>query len=282
MLKNLFIWIAFLPAHAVANIIECKDESGKTIYADNRRMCASTPISKTPIVNSFPSTAKSLKGEINYRYPLRNYGKISGRWDVYYEAGLKGSDPVLFESARSKLEKTLSQVEQSLPLSSMTLLKPLKIYLLWGEASPLGGKKSGMRYVRKGEPEKHPHYDARWEDSIIIYSAKNLVYLSDLWTKKALTHEFSHAWHILNWPDKYSEIYIPWKNSKNRKLYINVKDIKGELISSAYAGKNNLEYFAELSAIYFVGGNYYPFDRVGLQSYDLQGYQMVEELWGVN
>ncbi len=39
---------------------------------------------------------------------------------------------------------------------------------------------------------------------------------------------------------------------------------------------------AELSAIYFVGGNYYPYDRAQLKKYDPVGYKMVEDLWKYN
>jgi hypothetical protein len=32
--------------------------------------------------------------------------------------------------------------------------------------------------------------------------------------------------------------------------------------------------------MYFVGGNYAPFDRAGLSRYDKAGEQMVSSLWG--
>lgn len=161
----------------------------------------------------------------------------------------------------------------------MGKLKELKIFLLWGQKSPKGGKKSGMRYVRKGETNTRLHYDARWEHSIVIYSAENLMYLTDMWAKKAITHEFAHAWHIMHWPDKYTKIITPWKNAKTRNLYKNVKDYKGRLKPKAYAIKNNLEYFAELSAMYFVGGDYFPYEREKLTKYDPDGVKMVKKLW---
>ena len=49
-----------------------------------------------------------------------------------------------------------------------------------------------------------------------------------------------------------------------------------------YAAQNHLEYFAELTAMYFVGANYFPRDRAGLKAYDPAGYALVETLWGLN
>ena len=53
------------------------------------------------------------------------------------------------------------------------------------------------------------------------------------------------------------------------------------VMMTAYATVNQLEYFAEVSAMYFVGGNYFPYDRDGLRVYDPKGVAMVELLWKV-
>jgi hypothetical protein len=194
---------------------------------------------------------------------------------------MKRSDPELAKNSIKKLKNTLKIIETKLPAHSIGKLRKLNVFLLWGQKSPNGGKKSGMRYVRKGEAKKRPHYDTRWEQSIVIYSAENLMYLTEMWTKKAITHELAHAWHIMHWPDKYAEIVTPWKNAKTRNLYENVKDYKNRLKPKAYAIKNNLEYFAELSAMYFVGGDYFPYERKKLAQYDPDGVKMVRKLWRV-
>jgi len=48
-----------------------------------------------------------------------------------------------------------------------------------------------------------------------------------------------------------------------------------------YAAQNQLEYFAELSAMYFVGCNYPPANRSELKAYDPAGYDMIERYWDV-
>ena len=67
----------------------------------------------------------------------------------------------------------------------------------------------------------------------------------------------------------------------DRSLYRDVQDMNGKLIPRAYATANQLEYFAELSAAYFVGINYFPYDRAGLQRYDPAGAAMVEAVWSL-
>jgi len=222
-----------------------------------------------------------VHAEVDYRIPSRDYINIKGDWNIFYEASMKSSNPQLAKDSLLKLNDTLKSIEEKLPQSSLRKLKTLKIFLMFGEGSPLGGKRSGMRFVRRGEASKRLHYDNRWEHSVVIYSAKNLMYLTDMWAKKALTHEFAHAWHIMHWPDKYTQILQPWKNAKSKNLYTNVKDYKNRIKPKAYAIKNNLEYFAELSAMYFVGGDYFPYERVKLMKYDPTGVAMVKKLWSV-
>ena len=222
-----------------------------------------------------------VHAEVDYRTPSRDYINIKGDWNIFYEASMKRSNPQLAKDSLLKLKNTLKSIEEKLPHNSLRKLKTLKIFLMLGESSLHGGKKSGMRFVRRGETKKRLHYDNRWEHSVVIYSAKNLMYLTDMWAKKALTHEFSHAWHIMHWPDKHAQILKPWKNAKSKNLYTNVKDYKNRIKPKAYAIKNNLEYFAELSAMYFVGGDYFPYEKIKLTKYDPMGVAMVKNLWSV-
>jgi hypothetical protein len=52
-------------------------------------------------------------------------------------------------------------------------------------------------------------------------------------------------------------------------------------IQNAYALVNQLDYFAELSCMYFVGCQYQPFNRKELRAYDPIGYEMIQKMWRV-
>jgi hypothetical protein len=59
-----------------------------------------------------------------------------------------------------------------------------------------------------------------------------------------------------------------------------VRDVEtGKTLESAYALVNQLEYFAELSCMYFAKCNYEPSTRRELKDYDPVGYAMIRKLW---
>lgn len=122
-------------------------------------------------------------------------------------------------------------------------------------------------------------YDLRWEDGVVVYSTTNLLYLSELWTRKAILHELAHAWHLRNWPPRHAPMEVAWQRVRDAGMYRDVRDVSGKTIPSAYALTNALEYFAELSAAYFVGINYFPYDRRGLLRYDPVGAALVKAMW---
>ena len=260
-----------------ATIIKCKDLSGNVVFTQNKDDCDKNynHTSATYTENK----SENNKHKVNYRAPYREYINIQGNWEIYIESSLRDGNYKLYKSSLRKLEKVLNEVFSILPASAAIKLSSLKFFLLWGEKSPPGGRKSGMSYIRKDESDNYYYLDKRWEHSIVIYSAENLIYLNDLWSKKAVMHELSHTWHILNWPEKHPPIYDSWRNARDSGLYLNMRKLKGGIIKSANSRKNQLEYFAEFSAIYFVGGNYHPFDREGLKNYDPSGYKMIESLW---
>lgn len=223
---------------------------------------------------------RSPATEANYRAPRREYVAVPGEWRIYAERSLVEGDSKLAVAAGEKLAKSLREIYAAIPKEPARQLGNVTFYLMWGDKAPEGGERSGMRYVPQGATKNWPRMDPRWNHAIVIYSAENLMYLDAVWSKKALTHELAHAWHLTNWPAKHDPIVDAYNAAKASNLYLRVKDIKGGLVAKAYATHNQLEYFAELSAIYFVGGNYYPFDRARLVRYDPVGTQMLRSLWG--
>ena len=228
-----------------------------------------------------PATPSS-QSEVNFRAPRREYQAVPGDLKIYVERSLAQQDSKLATAALEKLALNLDQIFAVLPEHAARELKSVTFYLMWGDKSPQGGHRSGMRYVGQGSAKHRPLMDPAWKHAIVIYSAHNLMYLDAVWSKKALTHELAHAWHLMNWSAKHPPILDAYNAAKAAGLYLRVKDHKGKLIDKAYATKNQLEYFAEISAMYFVGGNYYPFDRARLARYDPVGTRLVLSLWDAN
>lgn len=275
-MRCIVLFLLLVSGNLHAAFMQCKDQNGNILYTDKPALCADKPLIKQE--NSLAGNLKPNKG-VNYRLPTRHYEfEQLGGWRVYSEKGMSAQWDKT-PAAKQKLLKSLAALEPHFPKNALNYFHSLNIYLMWGPKSPLGGEASGMRYVRKTETKFYPTYDPAWENAVIIYSAENLLYLNDLWAQKDLAHELSHAWHIANWPDKESRILAAWENARAKGLYLNVQDINGSTHKRAYALTNTLEYFAELSAMYFMGGIYFPFDRKGLRDYDPQGFSLIETLW---
>lgn len=260
-----------------SGIIKCSDADGNVLFTKNKTECNDAteykPVELSQKISTFDKTT------VSYRIPRREYVRENSKWDIRVESSLVDGDPTLYQSTVTKLNDVLNEIFSILPKRAAKKLSNITIFLMWGEKSPLGGRKSGMSYIRKGEPNNYSYLDPIWEHSVVIYSARNFKYLNRIWSRKAITHELAHAWHITNWPDKHPPIYNSWVNTKNSSRFQDVQDIKGKTIKNGYARKNHREYFAELSAIYFVGGNYYPYNKDGLNKYDPQGFRMVQGLW---
>ena len=81
------------------------------------------------------------------------------------------------------------------------------------------------------------------------------------------------------WPEKQPDIVRAWQHARDNNLYRNVLDrYTKQTVASAYALTNQLEYFAELSCMYFVRCNYEPSDRKELEEYDPVGYEMIRKI----
>ena len=140
---------------------------------------------------------------------------------------------------------------------------------------------SGGAYYRPGSPKFDEKRHEDWNSVIVVFNADNYLKLNDLWALKAVLHEMAHAYQLEQWPEKEPAILSAWENAMQDKLYHNVKDDKGRVLKAAYATRNQLEYFAELSCTFFARCNYHPFDRAELNSYDATGYEMIRRQWKI-
>ncbi len=175
----------------------------------------------------------------------------------------------------------LAKMLALLPEPSRARLRKVPIYLLYGPKAKGGGRDNGLEYFQKDAPKHHRLLDPRWSDCVVIYCAENYLRISEFWALKALVHEFAHAYHLEQWSEDQPDILRAWDNAMKNGLYRNVKDEEGKSIEKAYALVNQLEYFAELSCMYFSGCNYQPFDRKELKTYDPRGYAMILKMWHV-
>lgn len=275
-LKSLSVFVMMVllvPDVMGREIFTCLGSNGRRVMTDDARHCASNVTSK--------QIHESKGSGVNYRYPNRLYADKSGTYPVFIEYPESEHLAKQFDLAVKRLNDTLDMLYSKLPHRTHSYLKAISFYIMIGPKAKLGGEKDGLRYFPDNGDNIRLVGDKRWTNAIVIYSVENFLALSDLWTKKVVMHELAHAWHYQDWNKNYPIMKNAWLNSRNQGLYQSQKSIEGKLFEPAYATTNEKEYFAELSAMYFVGCDYFPFNRQDLASYDPKGYQLIEGLWGL-
>lgn len=217
---------------------------------------------------------------VNYREPQREYQSFSTNgWAIDVEKQLITDDPRLAEKTISRLALKLNEVLKMLPADSREKMKNRKIFLMYGPKAKNDGRDNGAEYFQPRAVKHFKDMDTRWGGAVVVYCAKNYDRLSDLWSKKVLLHELAHAYHLEQWPENQPDICAAYKNAMDKKLYHDIKDRKGKTHATVYAVQNPLEYFAELSCMYFSGCDYPPYNREELKAYDPEGYAMIQKLW---
>jgi hypothetical protein len=219
---------------------------------------------------------------VNFREPPRVYAAVpTNDWTIQVEKQLMDEDPKLAGKAAARLAQKLNAALAVLPEATRANLKKLPIFLMYGPEAKGGGRDNGFEYHQLSAPDCYESLDPRWGNGIVAYSAANYVWQSELWALKLPLHELAHAYHLGQWPEDKEEIVRAYENAMSRKLYRNVRTDQDETLEKAYALENPMEYFAELSCMYFVGCDYPPRNRKELQAYDPEGYAMIRELWGI-
>jgi hypothetical protein len=217
---------------------------------------------------------------VDYRVPKRSYVAVTrGKRNIMVEKSLRTDARKVADQAMDRLEVNIGKALDVLPQHARPGLERLRFYLMHGPNAPEGGRDNGLDYIQKNAPASHHELDVRWGDSVVVYCAQNYLDQSDFWALKAIVHELAHAYHLHHWPEKQPDIVRAYRSAMARGLHHGVVDDKGKTLDASYAATNQLEYFAELSCMYFVGCNYAPFDRDDLKRYDPTGFAMIETLW---
>jgi hypothetical protein len=219
----------------------------------------------------------------DYRDPPRAYERMPTSDGVFWvEKQLLEEDPRLAQAALDRLVHRRADALAALPAHARPGLAKVPFYLMYGPNARGGGQANGLRYIQAAAPKNHPHLDPSWGGAIVVFNAANYASITDFWSLKAVVHELAHAYQLSQWPERQPDILHAWQHAIDQGLYRNVKDVSGKTLNTGYAATNALEYFAELSCMYFMGCNYYPTTRAELARYDPEGLAMVTKLWSVS
>lgn len=241
---------------------------------------SSTNLTSTPSAFVRPVATRKF---VDYAHPLRDYfsRRVSG-WSVLVEQEMLDKDPATAKKAIARLDAKLKEVRDVLPSHAVHRLQSVPIFLMFGEQSTHDGKSEGAQFFAQAAPRYFKNLDPRMGGSVVIYSAKHFNSMTEFGSLKLLLHELSHAWHLEQWSENRPDILMAYNSAKDKGLYRNVRKSDGTNLEETYATVNHLEYFAELSCIWFAGNDHFPFDRGDLKLYDPSGYELVRKLWSEN
>jgi hypothetical protein len=228
--------------------------------------------------------------------PLDTTGKryvetTLGGWPVRLDAKLKKGDRRL-----RPLEKDLKALGQRLPPAARDLLRestPLWIndtYWYGPKACPIQAKACCF----------HPHVEWLRENGCNPKKAECVeVYDLDDYNDSryhwlaggVMLHEYSHAYHFKFLDGGYDNAQIEacYAAAMQERLYdrVGVHGAQGPT-ARAYASKDPMEYFAELSTA-FLGGidpnqeynKWFPYNRKQVAEHDPNAYEMLKDVWQV-
>jgi hypothetical protein len=162
-------------------------------------------------------------------------------------------------------------------LVRMEVYDALRSVPIWIERGPEKGRAMagyhGVAYVRAHalNPDK-----AR---AIEIVDARAFLAALRGTSPMALVHELAHAYHdrILGYDD--AAVRNSFDAAVRSGRYEHVRTRYGKT-ARAYALEGAGEYFAEITEAYLGVNDYEPFDRRALESFDPQGFRLMESTWG--
>ncbi|UTA49021.1 hypothetical protein L1F30_05600 [Simiduia sp. 21SJ11W-1] len=257
-------------------ILSCKDAKGRPIFTDDPRRCGEAKIEtrEVRILNSHSQFGRQQSREY-HNYANRAHLPLTGyAINIIVERELAETDPELARNSARKLETAVLAALARFPNAQKAKFSGIRYYIFSGSDSSYGGKDSGLWYFAKGN-----RISPRFDDSIIINSARNFMRMSDELALAISIHELAHGFYHYHKKRLYPLALKVYENAKKSGLYTNRKTAWNKVIEKAYALENHREYFAELSAMYFSRHYYEPFERNGLLAYDPQGYKLIDQAW---
>ncbi len=180
------------------------------------------------------------------------------------------------DAVLKELERQFNNVKEVLTAEQLDVVRLPPIWIEWDNPaldSPSAFLGSEKWIALKGlNPEKL--------NCIEINNSKRFVQSAQRAQPWLVMHELAHVWHIRKLGAEYAPIMKAYADAMDAKLYDAVLYTEGVKKRRAYAAKNYIEYFAELSEAWFGKNDYYPFTRKELQGHDPQGYNLMLEVWG--
>jgi hypothetical protein len=178
------------------------------------------------------------------------------------------------------VDAELARIADLFPGNVVKAYRTIAVWVEWDHTIPQSARSFAVYYGRTGERLMAQGVDPRKAGCVCLLSLKTAVRLAAAGAKQnTLIHEFAHVAHDRQFGFDNTVIRNAYQQAAARGLYARVKHDGGR-VGPAYAGRNDAEYFAELTCAYFDRLDYYPHDRTELRDHDSVGYELMTKMWG--
>jgi len=194
-------------------------------------------------------------------------------WKVYVHKTLLGEQKELGQQTLRVLRVKLYMVTRAVPQRALAKLRQVPI---WVEINP---KVACACYHPSRRWLEGHGFNPEKAKAVEIGGPRNFLNWSGHQPSMVL-HELAHAYHHRCLPQGYAnpEIKAVYERARKSKTYEKCLLYNGHT-KRAYAMKNPMEYFAELSEAYFGTNDFYPFVRAELMKHDPEAYKLLHKLW---
>lgn len=174
-----------------------------------------------------------------------------------------------------ELDFQLGEIVRVMPYKPLSAIRKVQIWVEWNNRVNGAAEFHSSRkwLINNG-------YNPKKVGCVELSNVKNFINWSRDTQPWIVLHELAHAYQHFRLKNKQALIDATYKQAVDMKLYDSVDYISGTK-KTAYAIKNQKEYFAELSESYFGRNDYYPYTRNELMVHDPKGYSLMVQVWGV-
>jgi hypothetical protein len=198
---------------------------------------------------------------------------------VMFSSRLTSVEPP-YQRSRQFIEGRLGEIVRSVPSAALADLRGVGLWLDADSATDGGAFFATWPSNRHaGRSRGYDGFHGAMYQGVVFPNVLESIDKAYKSQPMLVLHELSHGYHHRVLGTWNAEVRRVYKAAKDRGLYRDVRFSNGSTTPLGHAGKDEWEYFAELSEAYFGQNDQTPLNRSDLKIHDLDGFHLIEQAW---